>query len=170
VRRTEAERHPRRTSAANGHGANDVDAAATAPGLEALWDRHGASLYALACALLGDEAAAVRTVTLAMVDLARTPASDWPIDIPRYLSERVYRRSQTLTTEPSGASHVPASMRWLARLARLQRTCLALCVFGGYTHREVAELLDAAPATVAELLTTGLRELGHLAGGGPAIA
>ena len=44
--------------------------ASTAPDLEKVWDRHGGSVYALACALLGDEAAAMRTVTLAMVDLA----------------------------------------------------------------------------------------------------
>ena len=44
--------------------------ASTAPDLEKVWDRHGGSVYALACALLGDEAAAVRVVTLAMVDLA----------------------------------------------------------------------------------------------------
>jgi DNA-directed RNA polymerase specialized sigma24 family protein len=124
----------------------------------------------MACALLGDENAAVQTVTLAMVDLARTDAEDWPTDIPRYLSDRVYLRSQALTMEsPSSSPGLPI-IGWLARLARLQRSCLALCALGGYTHREAADLLNIAPAAVAEMLTSGLRELGHLAAGGPAIA
>ena len=33
--------------------------------LEEVWDRHGRSAYALACALLGSESAAVETVRLA---------------------------------------------------------------------------------------------------------
>jgi DNA-directed RNA polymerase specialized sigma24 family protein len=148
----------------------DSDVEATALGLEQLWERHGSSVYAMACALLGDDTAAVQAVTLAMVDLARTEAGDWPTDIPRYLSDRVYWRSQELAREPSNASRLPPIMGWLAQLARLQRTCLALCTFGGYTYREAADLLDVAPATVADLLTSGLRELGHLATGGPVIA
>lgn len=159
----------RRASVSIRHVASDVEAR-TPPALEGLWERHGRSLYAMACALLGDETAAVQVVTLAMVDLARTDAENWPTDIPRYLSDRVYRRSQALTTEPPSPSPGLPIMGWLARLARLQRSCLALCAFGGYTHREAAVLLDVAPATVAEMLTSGLRELGHLAGGGPAIA
>ena len=59
-------------------------------------------------------------------------------------------------------------MVWLGQLAQLQRACLALCVFGGLTHREAADLLDVPPSTVAELLTAGLRELGRLAAGGTA--
>src|SRR4051794_7296075 len=157
------------TSPPGVHSTSEAEAG-TAPGLEELWKRHGRALYAFACALLGDEAAAVQAVTLAMVDLARTSADEWPREIPRYLSERVYWRSQALTMERSSPSPVLPIMGWLARLARLQRTCLALCAFGGYPHREAADLLDVAPATVAELLTTGLRELGHLAAGGPAIA
>jgi len=49
-----------------------------------------------------------------------------------------------------------------------QRASLALCVFGGLTHREAAALLDVPPGTVAALLTAGLRELGRLAAGGTA--
>src|SRR4051812_28393556 len=57
---------PRRVSEAD---------SSTAPDLEKVWDRHGGAVYSLACAVLGDEAAAVRVVTLAMVDLAlRTDA------------------------------------------------------------------------------------------------
>jgi DNA-directed RNA polymerase specialized sigma24 family protein len=57
-------------------------------------------------------------------------------------------------------------MVWLGQLVELQRACLALCVFGGFTHREAAELIGVPPNTVAELLTAGLRELEHLAADG----
>lgn len=145
-------------------------AAPVTPQLEDLWDRHAGCLYSLACALLGDEAAAVRAVTLAMVDLARTPPRDWPEDVPRHVAARVYWRSRDVAVEPSGLSHLPPVMTWLAQLAQLQRACLALCAFGGHTQREAADLLDVPPATVAELLTAGLRELGHLASEGTATA
>lgn len=131
--------------------------------LETLWDRHGGSLYALACALLGDQAAAVRAVTLAMSDLPRTTASDRPEDALRHLAARVYWRSREVAARPSGSTHLPPVMAWLAQLAHLQRACLALCVFGGHTHREAADLLGATPESVAGLLTAGLRELGQLA-------
>lgn len=133
------------------------------PPLEDLWELHGGHLYGLACALVGDEAAAVRTVTLAMVDLARTAAGEWPEDPLHYLVGRVYWRSTEVSTPPSGMSHLPPVMTWLAQLAQLQRASLALCVFGGHTHREAAELLGVPHATVAELLTAGLHELGDLA-------
>ena len=137
----------------------------TAPDLEQLWDRHGGSVYALACALLGDEAAAVRAVTLAMVDLARSTDGESREDTLRLLARRVYRHSQEVPVEPSGRPHLPPVMVWLGQLAQLQRACLALCVFGGHTYREAADLLDVPPSTVAELLTAGLRELGRLAAG-----
>ena len=141
--------------------------ASTAPDLEKVWDRHGGSVYALACALLGDEAAATRTVTLAMVDLALATDVESHEDTLRFLARQVYRHSQEVTVEASGA-HLPPVMVWLGQLAQLQRACLALCVFGGLTHREAADLLGVPPSTVAELLTAGLRELGHLAAGGAA--
>jgi DNA-directed RNA polymerase specialized sigma24 family protein len=53
----------------------------------------------------------------------------------------------------------------LGQLAQLQRTSLALCVFGGLSHREVAALLGLPPLTVALSLTSGLKELGHLQAG-----
>ena len=52
---------------------------------------------------------------------------------------------------------------WLSRLARLQRASLALCIYGGLTHREAATLLGVPPGTVAELITAGLREVSRLA-------
>jgi DNA-directed RNA polymerase specialized sigma24 family protein len=61
---------------------------------------------------------------------------------------------------------LPPSMVWLGQLAQLQRACLALCLFGGHTHREAASLLGVPSMTVAGLLTSGLKDLGLLAAGG----
>ena len=78
----------------------------------------------------------------------------------RCLARHVYRHTQELAGETPGAAQLPPVMVWVSRLARLQRASLALCVFGGLTHREAAALLDVPPSTVADLLTAGLRELG----------
>jgi hypothetical protein len=144
------------------------DETSSAPDLEQVWDRDGASVYKLACALLGDEAAAVRVATLAMVDLALSTDGDAHENTLRFLTGRVYRHSQEVAVEPSGGANLPPVMVWLGQLAQLQRACLALCVFGRHTHREAADLLDVPPSKVAKLLTAGLRELGQMATGGAA--
>jgi hypothetical protein len=131
--------------------------------LEDLWDRHGDSAYALACALLGNEVAAGEAVRLAMSDLASSPCGVSTEEARRSLVRHVYRHTQEAAGETSGAVLLPPVMVWVSRLARLQRASLALCVFGGLTYREAAALLDAPPSTVADLLTDGLRELGRLA-------
>lgn len=133
--------------------------------LEELWNRHGRSIYALACALLGDEAAAMRAVALGMTDLADATSSVSAPDARRSLARHVYWRSQELVTDTSRTLDLPPAMVWLGQLAQLQRACLALCVFGGHTHREAAALLRVPPTTVADLLTAGLAEVGCLAAG-----
>lgn len=136
--------------------------------LEDLWDRHGGSAYALACALLGNEVAAVEAVRLAMADLAHSIRGVSTQEARGCLARHVYRHTQESAAETAGAGLLPPVMVWVSQLARLQRASLALCVFGGLTHREAAALLDVPPSTVADLLTAGLRELGRLADGGTA--
>ena len=133
--------------------------------LEDLWDRHGGSAYALACALLGNEVAAAEAVRLAMSDLASSIRGVSTEEARRCLVRHVYRHAQEPADERSGAVLLPPVMVWVSQLARVQRASLALCVFGGLTHREAAALLDVPPSTVADLLTAGLRELGRLAAG-----
>jgi len=132
-----------------------------------LWDRHGGSAYALACALLGNEVAAAEAVRLAMADLARSIREVSIEEARRSLVRQVYRHAQERVCETPGAG-LPPIMVWLSQLARLQRASLALCVFGRLTHREVAALLDVPPSTVADLLTATLRELGGLTDGATA--
>lgn len=128
-----------------------------------LWDRHGSSAYALACALLGDETAAVGAVRFAMADLARSASVVPDDETRRRLTRRIYRHTRQPVGGATGSERLPRSMVWLSRLARLQRESLALCVYGGLTHREAAALLGVPPGTVAELITAGLREIGRLA-------
>jgi len=140
----------------------------TAQSLTDLWDRHGSSAYSLACALLGDDAAASLAVTRAMGDLAHSPDDASAEDAQRLLARRVYARCQGLAGDTPRTLLLPPMMVWLGELAQLQRACLALCVFGGHTHREAADLLGAPALTVAALLTSGLQELGRLSAGGTA--
>jgi DNA-directed RNA polymerase specialized sigma24 family protein len=153
--------------AARAETENAPAGAVTGRELEDLWDRHGGSVYALACALLGNEVAAAEAVRLAMADLASSRTVSMQ-EAQRWLVRHVYRHSQRPAGETSGAVLLPPVMVWVSQLARVQRASLALCVFGGLTHREAAALLDVPPSTVADLLTAGLRELGRLAAGGTA--
>ena len=103
-----------------------------------------------------------------MADLARSIRGVSTQEARRCLVRHVYRHTQEPAGETSGAVLLPPVMVWVSQLARLQRASLALCVFGGLTHREAAALLDVPPSTVADLLTAGLRELGRLAAGAAA--
>lgn len=131
--------------------------------LEDVWDSHGSSVYAMACALTADEAAATQAVTLGMVDLALSTDSVTAPDVRRSLVRQVYRRTQELRDDRPTTQLLPPVMAGLAQLAPLQRASLALCCLGGYTHREAAALLDVPPLTVAELLTAGLKEIAGFA-------
>ena len=103
-----------------------------------------------------------------MADLARSIRGVSTQEARWCLVRHVYRHTREPAGETSGAVLLPPVMVWVSQLARLQRASLALCVFGGLTHREAAALLDVPPSTVADLLTAGLRELGRLSAGAAA--
>jgi Sigma-70, region 4 len=138
--------------------------------LEDLWDRHGGSAYALACALLGNEVAAAEALRLAMADLASSMRGVSTEEARRCLVRHVYRHTQGLVGQTPSTTQLPPVMVWVSQLARVQRASLALCVFGGLTYREAATLLDVPPGTVADLLNAGLRELGRLAARGTPVS
>ena len=168
TRRRRAEFARARPLALREHPQSGPESGTDALQLEDLWDHHGRSVYALACALLGDEAAATQAVTLGMSDLAHSTESVSEKDARRSLARHVYWRSQELADETSRTLQLPPAMVWLGQLAQLQRACLALCIFGGHTHRETAGLLGVPPLTVAGLVTSGLKEVGRLAAVGAA--
>jgi hypothetical protein len=138
-------------------GASSTDAWA-----EDLWNEHGQLVYSMACALLGDESAAMRAVAQGMVDFAHSGVVAPGDDTARALARHVYRRSTHLTVETPGSTGLPPAMVWLAQLAQLQRAALALCAFGGFTCTGAAELLRTTPTAVAQLLSSGLDELRRL--------
>ena len=162
TRKRRAESGHTRTLALPDHPDSDPERVFTARQLEDLWDRHGTSVYTLACAILGDEAAAAQAVTLGMTDLARSTGSASNTDAHRSWAHHTYWRSQELAGETPRTPHQPRATEWLGQLAELQRSCLALCLFGGHNYREAAGLLGLPPMTVADLLTSGLREVKRL--------
>ena len=99
---------------------------------------------------------------------ARSSGAESADDARRSLARHVYWRTEELASERTRTLRLPPAMVWIGQLAQLQRTCLALCLFGGLTHREAAALVGLSPMAVAGLLTSGLKELGQLAGGEPA--
>ena len=160
----------RRTPVISGLPTVQLELACTEAQAEDLWERHGRSAYAIACVLLGDAAAAARAIELVMADLAQSAVLESARDARRSMARHVYRRSQELSADTSRTLRMPPAMVWINQLGQLQRACLALCLFGGHTHREAAALLGVAPTTAAALLTSGLTELGRTAASEPTLA
>lgn len=140
-------------------------------GPEQFWDLHGTSLFSLARALLGDEAAALRAVSLGMVDLysgSDAQADESPAVTLAAGAGCVYNRCYAGLSEPplGRTMTVPPLMFWLGELARGQRSALALCVFGGHTYQQAATRLDIPDEEAANLLRSGLHDLYRLAAPG----
>lgn len=140
-------------------------------GPEQFWDLHGTLLFSLACALLGDEAAALRAVSLGMVDLyswSDAQADESPEVTLAAGAGCVYTRCYAGLSEPllGRSMTVPPLMFWLGELARGQRAALALCVFGGHTYQQAATRLDIPAEDAANLLRSGLHDLCRLAASG----
>jgi hypothetical protein len=165
MRRRRAEFTRARAPALRVHRSGPPESPGAGLQLEDMWDRHGRSVYALACTLLGDEVAAMQAVKQGMTDLAHSTESVSVEDALRSMARHVYWRSQELAGSTSRSLQLPPAMVWVGELAQLQRACLALCVLGGHSHREAAGLLGVPPLTVAELLTAGLKEVSRLAAG-----
>ncbi|MFZ2013278.1 MAG: sigma-70 region 4 domain-containing protein [Nocardioides sp.] len=105
-----------------------------------------------------------------MADLARSMCGGSTEEARRCLVRHVYRHTQELVGQTPSTTQLPPVIVWVSKLARVQRASLALCVFGGLTYREAAVLLDVPPATVADLLNAGLRELGRLVARGTPVS
>ena len=123
-----------------------------------LWDLHGAVLFAMAYALLGDESAAVRAVTLGMADLYKVPD---PEPTLRSAAHCVYQQCHRTQADEKRQEATPSAplMAGLEQVAWFQRSALALCFFGGHTYREAATELDIPADSAAWLLLSGLQEL-----------
>lgn len=132
--------------------------------LEQLWDRHSASVYTLALVLVCDETAAAEAVRRAWADLSVSTARPRCVDAHRTWARCVYLRSQEVGDLTPSGGWPSEGTEALRDLPPTERACVALCLFGGHTYREVAHLLGVPPMVVAELLTTSLRTAGRPAG------
>ncbi len=146
---------PRRMPISGNHGTE----------ADQVWERHGLALYSLACAMAGSHAGAQRALTAGMTTYFNRakdrpgPGTDEAIHA---LAPFVYRSHQRRVQDQTRYRVVhllPPLMDRLRELALLQRTSIALWVFGGLSRREVADLLGQSPAAIAALLRCGLRDL-----------
>ncbi len=125
-----------------------------------LFERHGAALLALAMVLLGDRERAEGLATDAILDACAGPvhltqgADRW--ELARYVYVRSQRMPRGLpSTQPQvGACPVAPAALDRPSGASVEHVALALAMFGGHSHREVATLLRLPADDVAALLLT----------------
>ena len=133
--------------------------------LEETWHRHGAALFALSLVLFEDVDAAESVVTQAFLD-ACTPADIALAPVSRReLARYVYVLWVRRTTAPGSARQLafsahpgwrPSGVAAMAKLSRLQRTAIALALFGEHTYTEIATLMDLPAMDIASLMRSGL--------------
>lgn len=139
---------------------------------DAMLDRYGPALFTLACVLIHDPVRAEQLVTRTIASrsngfLYRTKVESRVV--ARRLAAQVYLQwfcadpnnspSVTITVSPTDDSPRGALLRGLRALPDDHRAALALCTFGGHTHRQAAAVLELPTARVAELLCEAMREL-----------
>lgn len=157
--------------------------------LEALYDRHGGAAYSLAHRIMGDRQAAQDVTQEAFVsiwraggryDAARGSVRAWVLAIVRNRAVDALRRSAArvprLDYDDDGALEAQASpeqtegealRRERARAVRgalralphEQSQVLGLAYFGGFTHREIADLLDVPLGTIKGRMRLGLEKM-----------
>lgn len=142
----------------------------TTTSVEALYDDHGAALFAVARLLLDDLGDARGVVVDVLIENGRRQLPGQ--DVRRYLACQVYlgcvrarmRRhavlpeSEAHTLPPRAVRHTSA-VPGLAELSEQQRAAVALCLYGEHTYVDVADTLSLPPPVVTTLLRSGLRKL-----------
>ncbi len=164
-------------------------AAGNADAFEVIYDRHSRVVFSLAMRLLGDRQAAQDLAQESFVGAWRSAAAysaargsvrSWLLAIVRNRGidrlrgrkaderRRVALESQeTVKAAPSAAeaalTRVAASAanKGLADLPDEQRQAISLAYYGGYSHSEIAGLLDIPLGTVKTRVRRGLDGLRH---------
>ena len=156
---------------------------------ELLYDRHGGAAFSLAYRMVGDRVAAEDISQEAFLsiwrsrlryDSARGSVRTWVLGIVHNRAIDALRRgasctsagasswtaSRSATRRPSGrTSRPPAARRRAAcaarstRLPHEQRRTIELAYFGGFSHSQIAELLDEPIGTVKGRMRLGLDKL-----------
>jgi RNA polymerase sigma-70 factor (ECF subfamily) len=157
--------------------------------LEVLYDRHGGPAYSLAHRVMGERQAAEDVTQEAFLSVWRTSASydslrgsvrSWLLQIVRNRAIDALRRASArggrLDFDDEGlleaqeaperteaeasrrerAAHVRGALQ---DLPRDQAQVLALAYFSGFTHSEIAELLDMPLGTVKGRMRLGLQKV-----------
>lgn len=157
--------------------------------LEVLYDRHGGAAYSLAHRIMGDRQTAEDVTQEAFVsiwrsggryDVSRGSVRSWVLAILRNRAIDALRRSSAraprLDYDDDGALEAQASeertdgealRRERARvvrgalheLPRDQSQVLGLAYFGGFTHREISDLLDVPLGTIKGRMRLGLEKM-----------
>jgi RNA polymerase sigma-70 factor, ECF subfamily len=92
------------------------------------------------------------------VDRVRSAASTAARDV-RYAELHAERPFDTVTEQVESSLDAQEVRRCLANLTDAQREAVSLAFFGGYSYREVAELLDVPLGTVKSRIRDGLIRL-----------
>lgn len=126
-----------------------------------LYDAHGGAMFALATVLLSDREAAAAVVVEVIKSAAcgasggvQVARSDLAVEV---LSS--CRRLRGGSTRPSDAPAVDPVLGWLAGLSDLERTALALVLFGRSDSRWVADVLSVPSSTITTTLHDSLAAL-----------
>lgn len=157
--------------------------------LEALYDRHGGAAYSLAHRIMGDRQTAEDVTQEAFVslwrsggryDAARGSVRSWVLAIVRNRAIDALRRASSrvprldadddglLEAQESGERTDGEALRnerarvvrgALRQLPHEQSQVLGLAYFGGFTHREIADLLGVPLGTIKGRMRLGLEKM-----------
>jgi RNA polymerase sigma-70 factor, ECF subfamily len=163
---------------------------------EVLFDRHGGAAYSLAYRIVGDRAAAEEVTQEAFIsvwrsgarfDAARGSVRSWLLSVVRnraidFLRSRAGKAPKLTFDDDSALEQRPAQERTeeealqretaaelqgaLGKLPGEQSKVIELAYFGGFSHSEIAEMLNLPMGTVKGRMRLGLEKIrGELAEG-----
>jgi len=163
---------------------------------EVLFDRHGGAAYSLAYRIVGDRAAAEEVTQEAFIsvwrsgarfDAARGSVRSWLLSVVRnraidFLRSRAGKAPKLTFDDDSALEQRPAQERTeeealqretsaelrgaLGKLPGEQSKVIELAYFGGFSHSEIAQMLNLPMGTVKGRMRLGLEKIrGDLAEG-----
>ena len=132
--------------------------------LEAIFDRHSNTAFSLAYRMCGRQAMAEDIVQEAFIALWRTAGTydpsrasvrSWLLSIVRHRAIDEFRRNLRSSLDVSD-EHIRGA---LLALPDEQRRVIELAYFGGFTHTQIARMLELSVGTVKGRMRLGLTKL-----------
>ncbi|WP_152364949.1 hypothetical protein [Microlunatus speluncae] len=127
-----------------------------------LCDAHGRSLLTLAITVTGNRKVAERLTVRAIVELSGQPDLCERLELAeqrRELCRAVFHQAAAFRSRTRPDPELPAPVRRLRNVPALNRLAVLLCVFGGHTLRQLADLLELPELDAAHLLRDGLQRI-----------